>query len=239
MGKDIRLSRERVAGASAFYGKNQITPQRTLLRIEVDLVDGQGIYAFDIKKKGKDKSITERSITDNDLFVVDSLGLALTVEKDAAPGTAPLLSYPLINGLHLPAGIKGFTDNHAYAVYNGILSVKTDQTVNISAYPTANFLRVPQTQPVGVLTSEDVVVTTGIQPEFDLDSVLTQLSETLVFAGNHETEIKLEAPVKADVTLGVPADYTGKAVLLVDGWLFAGGAKPQYAIDGNPFKNAI
>ena len=239
MGKDIRLGIERIAKAKTFYSDKQITPQRTLLRIEAELVSGQGIYAFDIKKKGKDKSITERSITDNDLFVVDSLGLALTVEKDAAPGTAPLLSYPLIDGLHLPAGIKGFTDNHAYAVYNGVLSVKTDQTVNISAYPTVNFLKVPQTQPVGVLTSEDVVVTAGIQPEFDLDSVLTQLSETLVFAGNHETEIKLEAPVKADVTLGVPADYTGKVVLLVDGWLFAGGAKPIYANGDNPFKASI
>jgi hypothetical protein len=238
--KDIQVSKGRIASVSDFYKKYGITPQKTLLRIEANLVNGQGIYNFDIKKKGRDLSTTERSMTINDLFVVDALGLALMVEKTAAPGTAPLLSYPLIDGLYLPAGIKGFSDNNAYAIYNGELSMKTDNVVNLSAFPTANMLCVPRQQPTAVLKASDgTVVSAGIQPAFELDSVLVQPTETFVFAGTHETEIKLQAPVQPDVTLGVPANYTGKVVLLVEGWLFAGGAKPIYAIDGNPFKGAI
>jgi hypothetical protein len=239
MEKDIRFNRERMLLGAAFYGNYGITPQSAQIRIEAELVNGKGVYSFDIKKKGSDKSASEKTITDTDLFVARAIGMALMVEADAAPGTAPLLSYPLIDGLHLPSGIKGFTDGHAHALYNGIITMKTDQTVNLSGFPTSNFLCVPVTQPLAVLDSTNAVKSAGIQPQFKIDDVLYELPELLMLAGNHQTEIKLEAPVNSDVTLSVPANYTGKVVFLVEGWLFAGGAQQQFKKSENPLAAAI
>ena len=238
MKRDIRFNRDRMLLGADFYGRYQITPQTGQIRIEMSLVEGQGTYEFDIKKKIK--SGTEKIIRDNDLFISRAIGIALMVESNTARGTAPLLSYPMINGAHLPAGIKGFINSNPYVLYNGVVTMKTDQSVNMTGLPMTHFLHVPETQPVGMINSaDDTLMSSGIQPQFNIDNILYELPEVLVIAGNHSTDFKVEAPVVSGLQMATPEGYTAKIVLIIEGWLFAAGANEKYKMGGNPWKESI
>lgn len=238
MERDIRFNRERMMAAANYYGSKGITPQTAQIRIEVPLETGRGTYEFDIKKAVVIGG-TEKAIKNNDLFVCRAIGMALMVEVDTAKGTAPLLSYPMQDGLHLPTGLKGFVNTNPFSLYNGVLTLKTDQNVNFSGFPTSHFLHIPQTQPVGLLNSTDVVVPSGILPEFKMEHVLYELPEMLIFAGNHDNQLKLDAPVASGVTLAGPSGSTSKVVFIAEGWLYAQGAQDKFKDGSNPLKEAI
>jgi hypothetical protein len=229
--KNIRFNRERFEQAAGFYGKKSIVPQTAQLRVIVPFVAATGSYKFDVKKDESVKHIVEKLLKRNDLFVARAIGLALMVEADAAKGQSPLLSYPMLDGLALPTGIKGFTDAKAYAVYNGELTMKTGQSINYSRFPTAPFLHVPVTQPASIWNGT-AKVSADVQPSFELENVLVELPEVLVLAGTKEQPITLEFP---PCTIAAPASHTAYAVLIVDGWLLEGGANAEYAVEGNPF----
>ena len=238
MKRDIRFNRERMMAAANYYGCKGITPQTAQIRIEVPLETGRGSYEFDIKKAVAIGG-TEKAIKNNDLFVCRAIGMALMVETDATRGTAPLLSFPMQDGTHLPTGLKGFTNTNPFALYNGVLTLKTDQNVNFSGFPTSHFLHIPRTQPVAVLNSTDAVVSAGLMPEFKMDQVLYELPEMLIFAGNYDNQLKLDAPVASGVTLAGPEGTTAKVVFIAEGWLYAQGAQDKFKEGGNPLKEAI
>ncbi len=229
--KNIRFNRERFEQAAGYYGKKSIVPQQALLRVVVPFVPATGSYKFDVKKDDSVKHIIEETLKRNDLFVARAIGLALMVEADAAKGQFPLLSYPMLDGLALPTGIKGFTDAKAYAVYNGELTMKTGQSVNFSRFPTAPFLHVPRTQPAA-LWNGTAMISSQVQPAFELENVLVELPEVLILAGTKEQPITLEFP---PCTIAAPASHTAYAVLIVDGWLLEGGANAEYAESSNPY----
>lgn len=233
--KDIRFNRERMLKGAEFYAKHGITPQSSQIRIETPLVVGQGQYEFDIKKKTK--LALEKVIKDNDLFISRAIGVALCVEKTANPGTGILFSYPAVTG-NLPTGVGGFKSVAPYALYNGALSIKTDQTVNISSFPLNRFLNIPETQPT-LINNGTAMVTAGILPKFNLDDILFELPEVLAFAGNHTTEIKIDAPVASGSDITAETDYTARLVLIVEGWNFNGGANDKYKVPANPWADVI
>lgn len=235
--KDIRFNRERMMLASAFYDKHGITPQTAQIRIEMDLATGQGTYDFDIKKQTK--SATEKTINNNDLFICRALGMALMVENNSAKGTAPLLSYPLQHSAKLPTGMFGFENVNAYGLYNGVLSMKTDQSVNFKGFPTSHFLRVPEVQPALMLGAADATFGNGVLPAFKIEDVLYELPEMLIFAGNHQNDIKLEAPIATGVTLAGASGSTSKVVFIAEGWLYAQGAQDKFKNSSNPVSGAI
>lgn len=230
---DIRFSRERFDQGKNYYSKKGIVPQTAQLRVAVPFVANSGTYKFDIKKDPSVAHVIEQLLKRNDLFVARAIGLALMVELDAAKGTAPLMSYPILDGLALPTGLKGLTNLNAYAVYNGILTMKTGQSVNYSRFPTLPFLHVPETQPVGMWNGTSVV-SSFIQPEFNIENILKELPEVLVFAGTKEQPITLEFPA---CTIAAPANYTAYAVLVIEGWLYEGGTTEDNKEDANPYKD--
>ena len=238
MKKDIRFNRERMLLGADYYAKQGITPQTSQIRVEVELATGLSIYDFDIKKRVK--AATEKVIRDNDLFISRAIGLALMVESDTAKGAAPLLSFPLVQSTAVPATMQGFTTANAMALYNGAISIKTDQSVNLSGFPAINFLKVPETQPFHVVNAAgDALVSAGVQPSFNYDDVLYELPEVIGFAGNHTHEIKLEAPVIPTLTFAVANGYKAKVVLLIEGWLFQGGANEKYKVSENYWAKLI
>ena len=237
MKRDIRFNRERMLIGAEYYAKHGITPQSAQIRVEVALSTGLSIYDFDIKKRVK--AATEKVIRDNDLFISRAMGLALMVEKDDAKGAAPLLPYPMIQTTATPTGLQGFTNANALALYNGLLSIKTDQSVNLSGFPAINFLRIPEYQPATIVNAAGTaLVSNEVLPSFSYEDLLYELPEIIGFAGNHTHEIKLEAPVIPTLTFPVASGYTPKVVLLFEGWLFQGGANEKYkTTPQDSFKN--
>jgi len=233
--KNIEFARKRFEKGANFYGNKQIAPQTAQLRVAVKLVTGQGSYKFDVTKDESVKHVIEQLLKRNDLFVTRAIGIALMMDKNDAPGQAPLMSYPLIDSLALPTGIKGFTNANAHAIYNGVLGMKTGSQVNYSRFPCAPFLHVPSTQPVAIWNGA-ALISSGVQPEFNLENILFELPEELVFAGTKSQPVTLDFPIKPDATLEGPAGYTPYVVLIVDGWIYEGGTTPECDVQGNPYK---
>lgn len=208
-----------------------INPQTSQLVVIVPFTANNGIYKFDIKKDASVAHVIEKTLKRNDLFVARALGLALMVETDSAKGTAPLYSYPVVAGAALPTGYKGLTNTNAFAVYNGVLTMKTGQKVNYSRFPTSPFLNIPSEQPK-LLWNGTAAISAGVAPEFNLENVLYELPEVLVLAGTKEQPITLEFPA---VTVAGESGTTAYAVLIIDGWLYEGGTTEDCKVVGNPY----
>ena len=233
--KNIQFNRERFEKGLSFYSGKGIAPQQAQLRVVVPFTPGIGNYKFDLKKDPSLSHVIEHLLKRNDLFVARALGLALMVENNAAKGTAPLYSYPVVASAALPTGYKGLTDSNANAVYNGILTMKTGQTVNYSRFPTNKFLNVPETQPC-LLWNGIAAISAGIAPQFNLENVLEELPEVVVFAGTKEQPITLEFPA---CNIAGEAGTTAFAVLIVEGWLYEGGTTEDCHSSANPYNDAF
>jgi len=229
---DVRFQRERFEKGYRFYKNKGIAPQRTILRVELPFVASTGTYVFNVKKDPSLARATENLLKTTDLFVATRLGVAQMVELDAAKGTAPLYMYPVVASTSLPTGLKGLTNTNGYAMYNGSLSVKTGQVTNIAKFPVLPFLKVPKAQPVLPFTG--AVAT--IAPEFNLDELLMELPEELVFAGSKSQPIQLDFPA---CTIAAEASCTAYAVLLIEGWLYENGITEDCHSPENPYDKAF
>lgn len=228
--RNIQFNRDRFDKGNRYYGKQGIAAQTAQLRIEVPTVKGKGVYDFDIKKEVK--RISEKILKRNDLFIVRAIGLALMVEDPAMTGHAPLYSYPVIAGATpLAGGLKGLataTGHHAFAMYNGAISLKTGQQVNYSAFPTSEFLNIPEVQ------ASDTVL-----PQFNLADLLVELPEEIALAGTQDHRIQLEFPAKAETDLSAEDGAESFIVLIFEGWLYEGATNDKYKTGDNPYRNVI
>lgn len=228
--RNIQFNRDRFDKGNRFYGKQGIAAQTAQLRVEVPTVKGKGVYDFDIKKEVK--RISEKMLKRNDLFVVRAIGLALMVEDSAMPGHSPLYSYPVIKGAAaLAGGLKGLataTGNHAFAMYNGGISLKTGQQVNYSAFPTSEFLTIPEVQ-----------ASANNLPQFNQADILIELPEEIALAGTQDHRIQLEFPANANTDLSAEAGAASYIVLVFEGWLYEGATNDKYKTGDNPYRDVI
>lgn len=228
--RNIQFNRDRFDKGNRFYGKQGIAAQTAQLRIEVPTVKGKGVYDFDIKKEVK--RISEKILKRNDLFVVRAIGMGLMVEDPAMPGHAPLYSYPVIKGAAaLAGGLKGLataTGTHAFAMYNGGISLKTGQQVNYSAFPTSEFLTIPEVQ------ASDTAL-----PQFNIADLLVELPEEIALAGTQDHRIQLEFPANANTDLSAEAGANSYIVLVFEGWLYEGATNDKYKTGENPYRDVI
>lgn len=234
--RNILFNRDRFDKGNRFYGRQGIAAQTAQLRVEVKAVKGKGVYDFDIKKEVK--RISEKMLKRNDLFVVRAIGLALMVESTTMPGHAPLYSYPVIKPaddgettVALAGGLKGLattTGHHAFALYNGSISLKTGQHVNYSAFPTSEFLNIPEVQ-----------ATASQLPQFNQADILIELPEEIALAGTQDHRIQLEFPVNADTDLSAETGANTYLVLVFEGWLYEGATNDKYKVLDNPYKDVI
>lgn len=236
---NIDFLRNRYLVAFNYYKKNGINPQTAQLRIEVPFVKGKGAMDFDLKKEVK--RATEKTLKRNDLFIASHIGVALMVEDNALVGHAPLLSYPMLDSLALPTGVKGFANLHAEVMYNGVLTLKTGQQVNYSGLPLDKFRYVPETQPTAVLKAADgTVVSSALIAKVNHEDFMYLLPEELRFAGTQDHTIRIEFPATADTDIKGGNATTAFAVLVIDGWLLEGGTSEKFKNDStNPYQGAI
>ncbi|MFM2292645.1 MAG: hypothetical protein RIS29_2458 [Bacteroidota bacterium] len=228
--KDILFARSRYDKGAKFYATHNINPQPAQLRVAVPFLANIGSYRFDVTKDQSLALAVEQLLRRNDLFVARAIGLALMVEPTAAPGTAPLYSYPVVTG-ELATGLKGLTNTNAYAMYQGVLGMKTGTTTIFSKFPTNRFLHVPRTQP-GLSYTGDAA---SVHPEFDLANILEELPEEFIFAGTKAQPITLDFP---PCTIEGEANTKAFAVLILDGWLYEGGAAENlHTNEKSPIQN--
>lgn len=251
----------RIEKGFAYYGGQGISPENGILRIEKALVTGTGKYVFDIKKEVSSLGLAERSITRNDLFITTHLLVGLTLEANAKPGQSPILTYPLLGAASLPSGVVGFATRDIEGLYNGGLSIKTNQTVNVSDLPLLWFRKVPRTQPgkapyiaSSTNTNQAAGTATAITntvafaandniPEFDLTDAAIMLPEEILFAGNQNHTIEINFPCASnsdfrelgDSTSNAAAVYTPKIVFQAFGYRVPGGADEKYKVQNNPY----
>jgi hypothetical protein len=239
MDKNIDFLRARYERGNNYYSRFGINAQTAQLRIEVPFIKGKGSLDFDLRKEVKRS--TEKTLKRNDLFIASHIGIATMVELDAMPGHSPLLTYPMLQSLSLPTGVKGFANTHVDVLWNGVLTMKTGQQVNYSGMPLDKFRVVPATQPIAAIkTTDGSILPSGAMSSINHSDFMQLLPEELRFAGTQDHTIRVEFPATADTDIKGDAGTTSFAVLLIDGWLFEGGTSEKFKNDNqNPYQAAI
>ena len=233
---DINFQRNRFEHLR-YYAEKGIPAELSLIRIDEPLVNGQGVYNFNLKKENL--SASESNLKRNDLFVCLGLGVFLTVKDSTKPGTEQLLTYALQE--NTSAGIVGFKTQDINALYNGFLHITTGTTVNFNALPCGLFERIPCYQPELVYDGSAGMIANGAKPAFDLNRDLQIMAEELVFAGTQDHKIQVSFPTFA------AADYTSATSncetyisFVALGYRVIGGTSETYKNDKtNPFASAI
>jgi hypothetical protein len=116
--------------------------QPSYLRVENTLVNGTGLYNFNIKVESG-QIATERKLDRNDIFCLTHFMVYILCEYTAEVGKANLQTYP--NQFEF-VGTTNFDPLDMGAIYNGYLEIKTEQTVNAESVPMVKFLHIPETQ---------------------------------------------------------------------------------------------
>lgn len=240
--------RRRFDRLNAYYGAKGIAPQLSMLRIEEDLVNGQGVYNFNIKKEPI--SGAESNLKRNDLFVCLAIGLATRVDDGAKPNVSvpdfsPRLATVTTSGSAVTIVTPGFETDDVRALYNGSMFIQTGNIVNFADLPTSLFLR--QQSDDFTLSASDHAVRSK---KFNLEDDLKTMAEELVFAGTQEHTIKVSFPTYAaanyaaqqakDANGDVITNNKSKLIFLALGYRVVGGTAEQYRQDeNNPYAGMI
>lgn len=174
--------------------KNGITPQESVIRVAMPLIDGNGQYDFNILESNSRRYLSDITLKRNDLFIPYGMQCFIAFEEvDEAgnpKGKAPMYPYAPKAGVQ---NSFGFMTEDIEALYNGLLTISFGQTEVNKSFPMLNFKHVPETQPVGIYDGKEFV-NSGIQPEFKLDDVLYQDVPNYYFAGTEAIDIKVNFP---------------------------------------------
>lgn len=252
--QNLEFTRKRFEEILSFYGKQGLAPEFSQIRIENTLVDGQGVYRFDLKKENV--GVTEQNIKRNDLFVVTHVGIFLRVDLTTKPGVAPLLTYPLLE--NTTAGIVGFKTKDINGLYAGKLYIATGSTVNVEDMPLSIFNRVPSAQPeiipyvASAADSNEAAGTAktitntlgyknnGVDPEFSADDAMFPLAERLAFAGTQDHKVEVSFPTFASADYAsATANTSTKLVFIAYGYKVPGGTDPKFRVAENPFAASL
>lgn len=238
--KNFDSRRKQFDKGLAFYGKNGVVPQRAKLKAVSEITDGINKLKFLFTKDASLAEAIEMLVGKTDLFVATAIGFALYIQKNGEEGLLPLMSYPVQAGKHLPAGFAGFENTNAYGIYNGKLIMKTGQSVNYSRLPMDEFLFVPETQPVQVVNAAGTdYVAAGIIPAFNIENVMVQTEENILISGTKTQPFEIEFPSISGIDFGIPASHKAYGVLILDGYLYEGGAAENMKQSDNPYKEIL
>lgn len=258
----IDFWRKRFEKASAFYSKQGIAPQKSFLRIEENLINGSGVYQFNLRKENL--SAVERNLRRNDLFIVCQMGVYLRIEDNNKAGVLPPLFYakqgratitPADTSTHVgriqALTDYGFATSDIEALWNGSLFVQTGSIVNFEAMPCSLFKK-ESAGIVGTEANYDKAVNNG----FDLENSLLSMSEELILAGTQDHKLQVSFPnfsganyqalqdghdtSDTDTTFIANSDYQSKIGFMAIGYLIPGGTDDRFRNnDANPYKDAI
>lgn len=235
---EISFLRKRFEEVNNYYGKNQgIPPYQSIIRIEERLKNGQGTYEFNLRKE--ELRPWESNLLRNDLFVVTHLGIMLSIQDPAKPGTDSLLSYALTNSAD---NSPVFATKDINALYNGFLSVETGTVVNMSNFPLGLFKHIPMVQPSILALDDGEGNTTGNlnQPAFEFLNMLHPMAERLTLTGTQDHRIRITFPTFPAADYSAGENIETKVVFIALGYRVPGGTAQKFKDDtNNPFAAAI
>lgn len=219
---------DRVKRTFDYYAGKGVAPMNSILRIETALQAGKGTYNIDLKKDQSLLGPAERSMDQWDLFIVTHLLVGLRIDENAKPGVAPLLTYALIGDSANITSCVGFSTADIEALYNGTLSIMTNNVANMENFPLSKMKYVPQTQPSGAT----------VVPQFNVSDAAVETPEQIVFSGNAKHKILIDFPVTPSSTFAAdattPSNYTPKIVFEAYGYNVKGGAAEAFREASNP-----
>lgn len=245
---NIEFMRRRFEKPNSYYGPKGLAPQLSLLRIEQPLVNGKGLYEFNLKKEILNGS--ESNLRRNDLFICISIGLATRIEDAfkpdiTVPDFSPVMADFTTSGSAVTVNVPGFATKDIFALYNGSVYISTGNTVNFEDLPTALFLK-QQSDDV-TISSSDKAIRNKV---FDFENDLRSMAEEVVFAGTQDHKIRVTFPTYAaadyspvqakDANGDVTSNYQSKLIFLALGYRVVNGTNDDYKKDEkNPYAGCI
>ena len=220
---------------AASTNAGQIHPEEAKLRYALPLENGKGQYIFNVKKCASTDNIRYFELDRNDVFIPNRWGVRLAL-KDANGVIKTYTFAPVNDGVHPSIYEAGFTNTEIDALWAGHMQWLVDNVVYLSSYPLEKFHKVPETQGLFVLDSNDAAVQEGIQLERCLDKELELIYPKFVMAGTRDHKISVNFDA-AGLTFPVTAGYTAYLELFMDGFLIKGGC--EYVDGKNAFKDAV
>ncbi len=183
------------------------------LRAEQTLSNSKGKYSFDLKKNGNEIA-TEVKLDRNDLFVVEKLGLYLSLQDSTTIGKEVLQSYPnntvFTSTALVPADLE--------VIYNGFSSLKIGNRVNIENLSNQVFRYVPETQQSSATTKSNT----------SLDDATYKPAPLIMLHGTMDIVYTVEFPTFATIAITTSvANTTTKLVLMPFGFLVKGAANKK------------
>ena len=222
---------------SAGFAGN-VHPEESKIRLEEVIVDGKSTYTFDLKKDKSLLTAVERSLSRNDVFVPNRMGILLALVNNTT-GVETLYSYaPVADGTPSSVHKFGFLTDAIRKIYGGSWSWNVDNTVMISDYPMEKCEWIPQVQGATLLKSDDSAVVLDIQSEFDIEKALPLLIPRYTIAGTRDHKIQVQFDA-AGLQFPVTSGYTAKLCLMMDGFLVKGGCEYKGGNGVNPFGDAV
>lgn len=245
---DIKFLRTRFERPNNYYGQQGLAPQLSLLRIEEDLVNGKGVYEFDLKKQIL--SGVESNLKRNDLFITCSMGIATRIEDEDRPNVlvpnfSPQIADTTASGSAVTVNVPGFQTDDILALYNGSVFIQTGNIVNFSDLPTALFLKQQ--------SDDTTIIPTGKairNKVFIFENDLRTMAEEIVIAGTQDHTIKVSFPTYSgsdysaaqakDANGDVISHYKTKICLFILGYRIVNGTSQKYKDDkNNPYADFI
>ncbi len=215
-----------------------LTPTIGSLRQEVTFKNNLSTMMVDfLENLSRLKSLTERLLNTNDGFVAHSIAVCVMRVVKGQEGASLPASY--VNPAVFPES-AGFKPEHLDGVlYNGKMEIRNNNVILAKEIDLLRFKRVPRTQKsknfniLGATTGQVEQAILGLQDEFDLDKIITDIEPYFLMSGGKKPLITVQLPLFDSVKLAsVETDVDYKLCIIANGMYLESGAKAIEAIAG-------
>ncbi len=221
------MIRARYEGLLKSFG-NEVVAEPSKIRIEVPLKDGVGQYRIPIKKTVE--NLREKSLDRNDVFVPNYMGVFFGFQVTGKESAMKMYPFAPQVGTGKIAQ-EGFTTSDPNALYNGTLTWQVDSQLILSAYPTENFKKVPETQGAVIYDGEELV-NIGEQVEYTIQDACELVIPRILVAGtrDHVINVNFDAANLSFAAEVDGEDATPVLVFYLDGFLIKNGCEKGIGI---------
>lgn len=217
---------------SLVKGVQGVFVQRSKLRMELPIEDGIGQYIFDLKKESLGNGLTSFVLKRDDIVVPNAIGFLIAIShKVNGTEVEELYSFaPKNDGTNPSVFPVGFKTDSIENLYNGHAQWTVNSTLAWDSYPMEAFKKVFRQEGAFVLDSNDAAVRECIQPEHQIEKMLTPILAKYYIAGTQDHQITVNFPA-AGLTFGLcddngdTTDYKAKLVFYADVFKIKNGTK--------------
>lgn len=185
--RNILFDQNRFNAVKKWCLENGIVPQISKLKITKQLLDGVGLYEFDLKSRQL-LMPGDVALFDNDVFIPMAMGVLLSFDSTTPTGKAPLFSYAPKAGAQNP---YGFMKSDIEGLYNGVLKQTADQTVIMQSFPMEVFKHIGASVP-GLIQGTAATVANGVQGEYDIEDMLHPVVPNIIYQGLMDIKTTIE-----------------------------------------------